>query len=188
MLSPLIPKVKLPPSGIIDVKLKTGSFKFSTNQTNTTSQLIFWNGPYEIEYTVIFEDLIKKCNCFYDIGAHAGYYSLIAAAVNPTIHVVAFEPAHGPYHYLKENVHLNNIGRRVLTVPVALGNEKGSAQFLEVVHAKYAYLEHNLVAVGNLAHEQPNRKMKSITVPITTLDHFYQQHPDLLPDIIKMHK
>jgi FkbM family methyltransferase len=186
MLSPLMPGVKLPPSGVLDVKLKTGAFRFSTNQTNTTSQLIFWNGPYQIEYTVIFEDLIKRCKCFYDIGAHAGYYSLIAAAVNPTIRVVAFEPAHGPYHYLNKNIAINHFGDRILAVPAALGNNEGSAQFLEVVHAKYGYLEHNLVAVGNLSHEQPNRKMKSITVPITRLDHFARQHPDLIPDILKM--
>lgn len=185
VLYPILPaKVQIPPSGIIDVTLKTASFRFSTNQTNTTSQLLFWRGPYQIEYTIIFEQLIKNINCFYDVGAHAGYYSLIAASVNPKIKVIAFEPASGPFHYLQENIALNNFTDRITAEQVALGNEVGKVEFLEVIHSKYSYLQHNLVAVGNLSHEQPNREMKKIPVTVTTLDLFTKDHA--MPDLIKM--
>ena len=106
-LSPLLPvSLRIPPSGTITVRLKDSKFRFVTNQTNTTSQLLFWKGPYSIEYTNVFEDLIKSCSCYYDIGSHAGYYSILAATVNPDIIVAAFEPATGPYYYLKEILRL----------------------------------------------------------------------------------
>jgi FkbM family methyltransferase len=187
LLAPLLPSsLRIPPSGIMRVNLRTASFRFSTNQTNTTSQLLFWRGPYNIEYTVIFEELIKKCKTFYDIGAHAGYYSLLAACANRQCEVVAFEPAPGPFHYLEENITLNGLQNRIKTVKAALGDSIGTATFLEVVHNKYKYLDHNLVAVGNLASHQPNREMKEIKVPVTTLDSFVIEHRCKVPDIIKM--
>jgi FkbM family methyltransferase len=179
-------RFRLPPSGKLRVRLNTGHFKFRTNQTNTTSQLLYWKGPYHIEYTVIFEDLIKKCNCFYDIGAHAGYYSLVAAAVNSQIKVAAFEPANGPFYYLKENIRINQLQSRVVAQQLALGNTEGTAEFLEVIHSKYKYLKHNLVAVGNLGNYQPNRSMEKKLVKITTLDSFVLSHKDMHPDIIKI--
>lgn len=179
-------KLRIPPSGVIKVSLNSGTFRFATNQTNTTTQLLFWNGPYTFEYTAIFEQLIKNCRCFYDVGAHAGYYSLIAAAVNPNIRAVAFEPASGPFHYLNKNVSLNAFSDRISVENLALGDLTGTTEFLEATHHKYQYMEHNLVAVSNLSFGQPNRKMKSVKVRITTIDDYVKQHPDLVPDIIKM--
>jgi FkbM family methyltransferase len=185
IISPLT-KFRLPPSGKIIVKLKSGKFGFLTNQTNTTSQLLFWKGPYKIEYTIIFEELIKKCNCFYDIGAHAGYYSLIAATVNKKIKVMAFEPAEGPFFYLNENVRLNHFNSRISCYQVALGESEGVAKFLEVVHHKYKYLKHNLVAVGNIGNPQPDREMKNAAIQVLTIDSFFNKNNAYQPDIIKM--
>lgn len=187
LLAPFVPtRWRLPPSGIMTVSLNSGSFSFATNQTNTTSQLLFWRGPYQMEYTAIFEKLIRHCNCFYDVGAHAGYYSLIAATVNRKCRVVAFEPASGPFHYLDKNIRINGYAGRIEPFKLALGDSVGTATFLEAVHTKYRYLEHNLVAVSNLVKEQPNREMKRVVVQINTLDNFVREHPLLIPELIKM--
>jgi FkbM family methyltransferase len=53
--------------------------------------------------------LVKKSSRFYDIGAHFGYYSMLANAINDKISIVAFEPMPGAFHYLKKNCSLNNI-------------------------------------------------------------------------------
>jgi FkbM family methyltransferase len=186
-LSPVLPvSLKIPPSGTITVHLKNSKFRFVTNQTNTTSQLLFWKGPYSVEYTSIFEDLIKSCTCYYDIGAHAGYYSILAATVNPQIVAVAFEPASGPFFYLKENIKVNHFEKRVRAYPIAIGNEVGHVEFLEALHTKYTYLQHNLIAVSNLNIEQPGRLMEKVTVEITSLDHFIQEKKEPWPDLIKM--
>src|SRR5690606_21217731 len=70
-------KVKLPPSGTLSLNIsKNKSLIFHTNQTNYLTQLLFWNGHLNFEYTPIFLKLVKKISTFYDIGANIGYYSL----------------------------------------------------------------------------------------------------------------
>lgn len=187
LLSPWLPgSVKIPPAGILTVRLKDISFKFLTNQTNYTTQLIFWNGPYAMEYTNIFDKLIRQCSCFFDIGAHAGYYSIIAASSNPKITVVSFEPASGPYHYLVKNILINQFDKRIHPYQMAIGDRSGTTEFLEATHHKYRYLKHNLLAISNLNERKEGRTMKKVEVPISTLDDFIRSHHEPTPDIIKM--
>lgn len=186
-LVPFLPKaLRIPPSGTMTIHLKDGSFKFKTNQTNYTTQTVFWNGPYAMEYTVIFERLIQHCSCFCDIGAHAGYYSMIAAAVNPDIRVISFEPASGPHHYLEENIAVNHFEDRVHPYRIAIGDSDGTAQFLEATHHKYRYLKHNLLAISNLKEHKTGRTMQTVEVPIATLDNIIRKQNEPLPDIIKI--
>lgn len=187
LLSPWLPKsLRIPPAGILTIRLKDTSFRFCTNQTNYTTQLVFWQGPYAMEYTAIFDKLVRRCSCFFDIGAHAGYYSMIAAKVNPQIHVVSFEPASGPYQYLEWNISLNNFEKRIHSYQMAIGDSNGTAAFLEATHHKYRYLKHNLLAISNLNERKEGRTMKKIDVPISTLDNFIHAHHEPIPDIIKM--
>lgn len=187
LLSPILPpSLRLPPSGVLRVRLKNAEFKFHTNQTNYTSQILFWKGVYAMEYTSIFEQLIKKCHCFYDIGAHAGYYSLIAAVQNPSIRVVAFEPASGPFYYLNQNILANGLSDKIHPFQIAIGDTSGEAEFLEATHHKYKYLKYNLLAIGNLKEEKPDRSMKKVNVPVMTLDRFISDYQEPFPDILKM--
>lgn len=186
-LMPILPKgVRIPPSGILTIRLKEARFKFKTNQTNYTTQTVFWKGPYAMEYTAIFERLIRHCSCFCDIGAHAGYYSIMAAAVNPTIHVISLEPATGPYHYLNDNIIINHFEDRIHAYQVAIGDTEGMAEFLEATHHKYRYLKHNLLAISNLKEHKEGRTMKKVEVPIATLDNFIRTRNEPFPDIIKI--
>ena len=108
-LFPVLPdKIKIPPSGTIKIRdTDKRALKISTNQTNYLTQLIYWEGYQNFEYTDIFIELIKKVSVFYDIGANIGYYSLLAEWQNKDIKVVGFEPAGGPLFYFKENVAIN---------------------------------------------------------------------------------
>ena len=52
-----------------------------------------WLGTYELPKVELFAGTIQEGMTVFDIGAHAGYYSLIASrAVGGAGHVVAFEP------------------------------------------------------------------------------------------------
>jgi hypothetical protein len=97
--------VRIPPSGKIRIKCNDKKIIFATNQTSSVTQIIYWYGFMNFEYTNIFIDLIKKVNTFYDIGSNIGFYSVISAIENPNITVVSFEPASGPLHYLKKTYH-----------------------------------------------------------------------------------
>ena len=72
-------KIKLPPSGIIRFKNNLGQvLSIKTNQTSYLTQLLYWDGYQNFEYTDIFIKLIKKINVFYDIGANMGHDSCLS--------------------------------------------------------------------------------------------------------------
>lgn len=187
LLSILPKNVKIPPSGICSIKLQNRKkIYLKTNQTSYLTQLVFWNGYQNFEYTGIFLQLIKKVSCFYDIGANIGYYSLLAAAQNPNIKVYGFEPALGPLHFLKENVKLNAF-QNINVMDVALSDkEQGVLEFYEVQNKKYKYLKHNLAGEGNAGSKTSGRNFVKNTVKTTTLDAFWKQAEMKGPDLIKI--
>ena len=186
MISILPKKIKLPPSGSIEIKNSSGkTLKIETNQTSYLTQLIFWNGYTNFEYTDIYTKLIKKIGVFYDIGANIGFYSLIAEMENDNIKVVGFEPATGPLHYFKENVKVNNL-KNIKVEPLALSEKEGKITFHEIKNQKYKYLEHNLAGESNAGSKTKGRNYVLTDVNTTTLDKYVKDnHVDNI-DLMKM--
>jgi len=77
----------------------------------------------------------------YDIGAHLGVYSvLLAKAVGPRGTVVAFEPHHGTYEQLLENLRLNGL-ENVRAFEKALGEGAGEEKlYIGEVIANFSLL------------------------------------------------
>ena len=95
LVSGLVPKIKLPPAGIIKIKLSGGeTIKLKTNQTDFVAFWVYWKGLYTYEYTSIFEKIISKVNGFVDIGSNGGLYSLIAAKKSENIKILAVRVTH----------------------------------------------------------------------------------------------
>ncbi len=183
LLSPII-TFRLPPSGTVKIKVKGGVyFKMITNQTSYVTKLLYWNGSDRFEYTPIFKDLILECKVFIDIGANTGYYSLLAASINQEIKVHAFEPAQGPLHYLKTNVHLNSLEKQISIHSIALSNAISEVMFYEVRNKKYTYLNHNLGGVGSLIQDASK---KFYPVKTKTLDQFVRENSIAPVDLIKI--
>lgn len=179
-----VTKIQLPPSGIIQIEThESFSFKMATNQTSYVTKLVYWNGANSFEYTAIFKKLITTCNVFIDIGANTGYYSLMASVVNKEIEVHAFEPAQGPLHYLKRNVALNNLEKKISVHPIALSEKSGSVNFYEVRNRKYSYLPHNLGGVGSLMKDESK---SAYSVNVETLDTFANERSLSSVDLIKI--
>lgn len=110
VLSFAIPaRYRLSPAGKFKTKVGDKVITFDTNQTSYLTHLVYWNGPLNFEYTPIFLKLVPSMKNFLDIGANVGYYSLIAATVNPEMKVYSFEPAKGPLNYLRKNVAINGL-------------------------------------------------------------------------------
>lgn len=86
--------------------------------TSKMSQQIIWDwlynsgkgsGLYEAETVRALEQILKPGDTFIDVGAHVGYFSMIAAAlVGPTGKVFSLEPEAENYKALLENRTLNN--------------------------------------------------------------------------------
>jgi FkbM family methyltransferase len=80
------------------------------------SNEIALSGAYEIDLTIALIQLLEPGMVFFDIGAHRGYFSLLATRlVGTTGQVHAFEPTPGTYEILSSNLrshsnaHLNNV-------------------------------------------------------------------------------
>jgi FkbM family methyltransferase len=71
------------------------------------------------------ERTLRDGDVFYDVGANIGAYSLIAAALERDVRVVAIEPAYANYAALCDNVVLNGRQDVVVPLPVALTERTG---------------------------------------------------------------
>lgn len=70
--------------------------------------------PYEPYSSEIVRQLLPPHGTFLDVGAHYGYFGLLAAQVQPTAHVIAVEPVKANFLVLERNFDLNRISSREL--------------------------------------------------------------------------
>lgn len=117
---------------------------------------------YEEGTTRLFELLVEPGMVVIDVGAHVGYYSLLAAKqVGPNGKVYAFEPEPHNYELLQRNVALN--GRsNVLTFKEAISDRVGSAKLYltKLDNGRHSTYRHGLPESG------------CIVVDTTTVDAF----------------
>jgi FkbM family methyltransferase len=179
-------KVKIPPSGILNLKTDSGILKVKTNQTSYLTQLLFWNGYKNFEYSELFEKLSKNTDTFLDIGSNIGYYSLLGVKSNPEMKVFAFEPAYGPKYFLNENIRINNFTNNISGVDLALSNTIGEIDFYEVESLKYKYINYNLAGEGNAGTKKTSRNFIKNTVKATTLTQFVKSNNIENIDLIKI--
>lgn len=87
----------------------------------------YWLGSYELAKRRRFEQLVRPGQVVYDIGAHVGYYSLLAAClVGPAGRVLAFEPNPRNLAYLHRHIQINAI-HNVTVVEAAISSYTGQA-------------------------------------------------------------
>ncbi len=94
----------------------------------------YWEGGLltgypELGVQEVLAEQLKPGDCLYDIGAHIGYYSLLAGRlVGPTGSVVAVEPDPDNIAVLRENIARNGI-RNIAVVQAAASNQVGTIIF-----------------------------------------------------------
>jgi FkbM family methyltransferase len=102
------------------IQLPRGLGKGLWLKVNLTSERGYARGIAEPGVLKYFAQYLGKGDCFYDVGAHIGFYSLIAARiVGPNGLVVAFEPEVANYRLLRENCSKNGLSV-VHPVPTAV--------------------------------------------------------------------
>jgi FkbM family methyltransferase len=88
-----------------------------------------WLGSYELSKVRLFASTIQSGMTVFDIGAHAGYCTLIASRlVGGSGHVVAFEPAPRNLRYLRRHLSLNHASN-VTVLEVAVSDRAGVGRF-----------------------------------------------------------
>jgi len=126
----------------------------------------FYLGTYEREKAHLFAEAVKMGMTVYDIGANAGYYSLIAAR-RTQAGVYAFEPFPVNHQRIVEHVKRNRLSN-ITAIAAAVGATDGMAHF----QSGRTLCEGRVSGDGDL------------TVAALRLDTFVRSHP--VPDLVKI--
>jgi FkbM family methyltransferase len=88
-----------------------------------------WLGTYELEKQNLIERFVRPGMTVYDVGAQAGFYSLICSRLaGDNGRVYSFEPDAREARYLSDHVRINSL-RNVHIVQAAVGAEPGLSEF-----------------------------------------------------------
>jgi FkbM family methyltransferase len=99
-----------------------------------------WLGSYEWDKRVVFEQVVGDGGVVFDIGAHVGFYTLLASVlVGPSGKVIAFEPVPRNVRYLQAHLRLNRISN-VELIEAAVSDRKGVACFDESLASSTGHL------------------------------------------------
>jgi len=91
-------------------------------------QMYIWLfGIWEPELSAFIAARLGPGDCFLDVGANIGYFSVLAARrVGETGSVIAVEPSPAVFPLLEESARLNDAGAAVRLVNAAAGSDVGS--------------------------------------------------------------
>lgn len=105
----------------------------------------FWLGSFEYEKQKRIARELKPDGTFFDIGANAGFYTLLAARLIAPAKVYAIEPLPRNIKYLRRHLELNHI-HNVELMELAISDRVGSVSFQE---AENGFMGH-MAAQGGL--------------------------------------
>jgi len=88
-------------------------------------------GSFEYETIKLFEKVVQNGSVVYDIGAHVGFYTLLASElVDENGKVIAFEPVSRNLWHLKKHLEMNNCAN-VIVIEAAVSDKGGVSSFNE---------------------------------------------------------
>jgi|BEDMetMinimDraft_2_1075160.scaffolds.fasta_scaffold06716_1 FkbM family methyltransferase len=123
-------------------------------------------GTYEYPASKILQKELKNARLFIDVGAHIGYYTLLASKIAKEI--IALEPDPFNYKLLEINLRINGISN-VYALNIAASNYTGTGIFASYIKS-----------IGKLLTQKSNldNNISRIKIKVVKLD-------DLLPKIGK---
>lgn len=123
---------------------------------------------------------LKSGMTFFDVGAHFGFYSLLAShLVGETGRVLGFEPAPNTFALYRDNV---KNAANITAHNVAIGKEKGKIAFYEFPLLQSEFNTLNPDQYLGQSWYKPEMA-KRVEVELLTLDDFAKEH---LPNIVKV--
>jgi FkbM family methyltransferase len=129
-----------------------------------------WLGTYERELQQHLIRTLKPGDCFFDVGANVGFFSLLASVlVGPAGRVVAFEPLPRNTELLRANLGLNAV-TNVAVVEAAVAETAGTTVF----------------AIAGSPSMGSMDAAQGIEVPVVGLDELVEAGEVPIPAAIKM--
>lgn len=148
----------------------------TTIQLPVSAHRQYWPGVHRDASLLRFlADSLPDNGVYFDIGANIGIYNAALWTMKSgKINIVAFEPIASTITVMQELLTLNRVKAKI--EPVALSSESG---FLSL--SAFANGANNF-CVKDSQHSQ----FPTINVPKITLDEWFSQHPDYVPNAIKI--
>ena len=131
----------------------------------------YWLGIYELPVQKCLSRELKPGDVFYDIGASAGFFTLLGSkCVGEKGHVFAFEPLPENIETISNQLILNDI-KNTTQIEVALADSIGNAELREGPNVSAASIK-----------RWKDKEHRTITVKTTTLDEFSmtRRHPNFI--------
>ena len=123
---PLIDHLRSP------LEIATTGGKLMVDTSDVVGRVLTASGVWEPHVTEAFRARFGAADICIDIGAHVGYYTLLASKlVGPRGHVYAFEPSPGVYRALEQNLGRNE-ATNVTALNVAAGADGGPGVLYEL--------------------------------------------------------
>ena len=165
----------LPRTGTVEATLPSGqTVRMWSRGDDDIATTLFWHGwaGHEPETAKPFLELAGSARVTLDVGAHVGYFSLLAGLANPAGQVYAFEPLARVRERLVRNVALNGL-ENVSIVPRALGSDAGEAAFF---HPADGIPSSSSLSGEFMRSIVDSRRLATTTVDVTTVDFFVEEN------------
>ncbi|MGH9865613.1 MAG: FkbM family methyltransferase [Candidatus Acidiferrales bacterium] len=164
-----VPAVPLP------IRLPWGSVWLVRNDACGTAILL---GDFEQPEREFVERLLQPGMTVLDIGAHHGFYTLLAACrVGSNGRVLAFEPSPRERKSLKRHIRLNRC-TNVIVEALALGSTAGTANLF--------IAEGRETGCNSLRKPNISDTTREVPVRVRRLDHILEKHAIWQVDFIKL--
>jgi len=108
-----------------------------------------------------------------DVGAHAGFFSLYAAAFNPNVKIYALEPEPDNFSALSRNIKLNPGFKKIKLINLALSSKTGQ----EILYLSADSHNHSFLK---------DKDSKELSVKTTSLSDFCQNQKIAKISLLKM--
>jgi len=119
----------LPPGKSMWIRIPEGLAKDFWIYADPRLELGYTNGDHEPWLQELLQSHLRPGDCFFDVGAHTGFFVLIASRfVGPAGNIVAFEPDSENAATFKQNMSKNGV-TQVLLIEAAAWSSTGQAMF-----------------------------------------------------------
>jgi len=156
-------------------KIFNGMYMLITPAEHIQQQL-FWYGYYEKPVALLLEEFIKDDSTILDIGAHIGYFTLVAAQRAKNGKIYAFEPVTELFQKLQRNIDENG-----LLNAEALNYAVGDSEEDSLIHLSSP----DNTGMSSLRPPE-NYSGISETIRLITIDGWINQEKIATVDIVKL--
>ena len=154
---------------------------FECDLRNSLAREVYFTGQYEPQETALIEALVKPGQVFVDVGAHWGYFSLIASQkVGKRGRIISIEADPRLYRTLSRNVRDNALSQ-IEPINIAAAAETGVLRM-----SGYKEGEENWGVSRLLGSDQKGNDENVFDVPTASIDLLLDQRSIGKVDVLKM--